>query len=247
MEAKISLNQSLRTRPDTARLSSPPTRRSNPGAAQWLVAFLLMLVSVIPIAVGIYVLFELAAGHVRPETIRHLLSPVPVVLHVVGAAIYATLGALQFVEAFRRRFPGWHRVVGRLVLVCGLVAGVSALWMTLFYTRLPDTNDLLVAIRVAFSSALIGCIVLSFNAIRRRDIPRHRAWMMRAYAIGLGAGSQALLLIVAEGFAGPPDQMAKALLMGAAWLINLATAETAMACGHPRQWRQPAHAKDLRS
>ena len=35
-------------------------------------------------------------------------------------------------------------------------------------------------------------IVLGLAAIRRRDIARHRAWMIRGYAIGLGAGTQAL-------------------------------------------------------
>ncbi len=219
----MSLEQSTQ---DTTH--SPRPGRSKTGMGPWLLALLLALVSAIPIAVGIYVIVELSAGHIGPETIRHLASPLPVVLHVASAAIYATLGALQFVSAFRRRFPGWHRVVGRVLLVCGLIAGLSGLWMTLFYTRLPDTNDLLVAIRIVFSSALIVCIALGFLAIRGCDIPRHRAWMMRAYAVGLGAGTQALVFMVAEGIAGPPDQMGKALLMGASWLINLGVAEFAI-------------------
>lgn len=207
---------------------SPRPRRSKTAMGQWLIALLLALVSAIPIAVGIYVIVELAAGHIRPETIRHLASPLPVVLHVASATIYATLGALQFVSAFRRRFPGWHRLVGRLLLVCGLVAGLSGLWMTLFYARLADTNDLLVVIRIVFSSALIVFITLGFLAILRRTFSRHRAWMMRAYAVGLGAGTQALVFMIAEGVVGPPDQMGKALLMGISWLINLGVAEFAI-------------------
>jgi hypothetical protein len=205
--------------------SLAPKPRQKKGAAQWVVALLLVLVSAIPIAVGIYILFELAAGNVRPETARHLASPAPVVLHIVAAAVYAIFGAFQFTAAFRRRFPGWHKGAGRVLLVCGLVAGLSGLWITLFYPRLPDTNDLLFVIRVVFSSALVAFIVLGFVAIRHRDIPHHRAWMMRAYAIGLGVGTQAVVFMVAEVIAGPPDQLAKALLMGAAWVINLVVAE----------------------
>ena len=103
--------------------------------------------------------------------------------------------------------------------------------MTLFYTRLPDTNDLLFAIRLVFSSAMVVFIVLGFIAIRRRDVARHRAWMMRAYAIGLGAGTQAFVFMVAEGIAGHPDQLGKSLLMGAAWLINLGVAELVIKAG----------------
>ena len=110
-------------------------------------------------------------------------------------------------------------------MLCGLLAGLSGSWMTLFYQRLPDTNDLLFAIRLVFSAAMLAFIVLGFVAIRRHDIPRHRAWMMRAYAIGLGAGTQAIVFMLAEAVAGQPDPMGKALLMGLAWLINLAIAE----------------------
>jgi hypothetical protein len=50
-------------------------------------------------------------------------------------------------------------------------------------------------------------------------------WMMRAYAIGLGAGTQALTLMVGELIAGPPNELSRTLLMGAGWVINLAVAE----------------------
>ena len=72
---------------------------------------------------------------------------------------------------------------------------------------------------------MVGSIVLGFLAIRRREIARHRAWMMRGYAIGLGAGTQAMLFLFGELIFGEPDVLARALLMGAAWTLNLAVAE----------------------
>jgi hypothetical protein len=86
-------------------------------------------------------------------------------------------------------------------------------------------GDFLSALRLLFGSAMIVSIVLSFAAIRRRDVVQHRAWMMRAYAIGLGAGTQALVLMVGEMIAGKPSEISRALLMGACWVINLAVAE----------------------
>ena len=38
---------------------------------------------------------------------------------------------------------------------------------------------------------MVACLVLGFTAFRRRGIAVHRAWMIRAYAIGLAAGTQA--------------------------------------------------------
>jgi predicted membrane protein DUF2306 len=65
----------------------------------------------------------------RRSRARVLASPVPVLVHVVGATVYCLLGALQFAPGFRRRRPGWHRAAGRLLVVCGLAAALSGVWM----------------------------------------------------------------------------------------------------------------------
>jgi hypothetical protein len=75
---------------------------------------------------------------------------------------------------------------------------------------------------------MVVSIILGFAAIRRGDVTEHRAWMMRGYAIGLGAGTQVLTLMVGEMIAGKPGELGRALLMGAAWVINLAVAEWAI-------------------
>ncbi len=51
------------------------------------------------------------------------------------------------------------------------------------------------------------------------------AWMVRGYAIGLGAGTQVVTLLVGEVTLGPPDAMACGWLMGNAWVFNAAIAE----------------------
>ena len=73
-----------------------------------------------------------------------------------------------------------------------------------------------------FASA---ALVLGFGAIRRGDVRGHRGWMMRGYAIGLGAGTQVLTLAAGEMISGPPSELSRALLMGAGWAINLSVAE----------------------
>jgi uncharacterized membrane protein len=202
-----------------------PKAPAKAGSAAWLIAALLLL-SAIPLAAGTFRLTQLAGGaEITPANARFFASPLPVVLHIVGAAVYIILGAFQFAPTFRRRRPGWHRAAGRLVVVCGLLVGLSGLWMTLFYPWPKGDGALLYALRLLFGSSMVVSIVLGFTAIRRRDVRRHRAWMMRGYALGLGAGTQALILLAGELIAGPPSELSRALLMGAAWVINLAVAE----------------------
>jgi hypothetical protein len=52
--------------------------------------------------------------------------------------------------------------------------------------------------------------------------------MTRGYALGLGAGTQVLTLAAGEVILGPPSELGRALLMGAAWAINLLVAEWAI-------------------
>lgn len=187
---------------------------------------LILLLMAIPLLAGGYRLVTLLIGvDVTPENMRFFSSPVPVVLHIVGAALYIVLGAFQFVPSIRRLHPAWHRRAGRVAVVSGLVAALSALWMTMFYALPASDGALLQVFRLIFGWGMVGSIVLAFLAIRRREIARHRAWMMRGYAIGLGAGTQAMLLLTGELIFGKPDVVARALLMGAAWTLNLAVAE----------------------
>jgi uncharacterized membrane protein len=181
--------------------------------------------SAIPLVAGILRLVQLAGGaEFIPADSRFAGSALPLVLHIVGAATYALVGALQFVPRFRRRHRTWHRRAGRVLTAAGLIVAGSALWMTLVYAQKPGTGDLLYALRLAFGSAMAACLVLGFTAIRRRDIPAHRAWMIRAYAIGLAAGTQAFTEGIGAALLGT-GEIRGDLAKGAGWVINLVVAE----------------------
>src|SRR6266511_6288489 len=232
MQANVSDQGRAPDMPQRNEVGKPTSQKTNApakvGSAAWLVAALLML-SAIPLAAGAFRLTQLAGGaEITPANARFFASPLPVVLHIVGAAAYIILGAFQFAPGFRRRRPGWHRAAGRLLVPCGLLVGLSALWMTLFYPWPAGDGALLYALRLLFGSAMVVSIVLGFVAIRRGDVRRHRARMMRGYALGLGAGTQALTLAAGAVILGPPSELSRALLMGAGWVINLAVAEWAM-------------------
>jgi uncharacterized membrane protein len=185
----------------------------------------IMALSAIPLVAGTLRLLELAGGpEVMPADSRFAASPWPVAAHIVGAAVYLLAGAFQFVAGFRRRRPRWHRAAGRVLIVAGMIVAASALWMTLLYPPKAGTGDLLYVERLLFGSGMAASLILGLAAIRRRDIARHRAWMIRAFALALGAGTQAFTVGFAEALFGT-GVVAHDLSMGAAWVINLAVAE----------------------
>lgn len=186
----------------------------------------LIALSLIPVGAGTVRLVELArGGEITAANARFFAAPVPVVLHVVAATLFCVVGAFQFAPAFRRRSPGWHRRAGQILVGCGLTAGLTGLWMTQFYPPVEGDGALLHGFRLLFGTAMVACMVLGFMAARRLNIAEHRAWITRGYAIGLGAGTQALVHIPWILLLGKPQVLARALLMGAGWLINVAVAE----------------------
>jgi uncharacterized membrane protein len=200
-------------------------RRGRTQSRSWPVPAALAALAFIPLTAGTLRLVQLAGGpEVMPADDRFIGFPTALVVHITGAFVFALVGMFQFVPGIRRRHRTWHRRAGRVVAAAGLAVAGSALWLTLFYEPQPGTGDLLYVLRLLFVSAMAASLVLGFTAIRHRDIAAHRAWMIRAYALGLGAGTQ----VFTEGFGGAifgTGVVAGDLAKGAAWVINLAVAE----------------------
>lgn len=215
---------------DTAAIvRSEPARRSSSGdRTGWAVVTGLVALGTIPVVAGSLRLVELSGGaSTLPPDSRYGASPLPVVVHIVCATVFAILGAFQFSPGIRRRQPGWHRRAGRVLVVAGLGVALSALWLNQFFPRADATREVLYPLRLAFGAAMVIAIVAGLIAARRRRFDRHRAWMIRAYAIGLVAGTQVFTLGIGGVLFGSGD-LTTALLMGAAWAINIAVGEGAI-------------------
>lgn len=190
---------------------------------EWLIPTGLITLSAVPVLVGALRVGQLAGVPVGIDANPTFAAfPVPVIVHIVGATVYCLLGALQFAPGFRRRRPGWHRAAGRLLIPFGLAAALAGIWMTVFQS---PNGPLQAGFRLGFGTAMVVAILLGLAAVRRRDIVAHRAWMTRGYAIGLGAGTQFVLLATWSLAVGSPDELTETLLLAAGWMVNLAVAE----------------------
>ena len=195
--------------------------------ADWLVPASLVVLALVPAIAGTARLAQLGGGAtVTPENARFFAAPLPVLLHIPAAIVYSLLGAFQFSPGFRRRHRRWHRAAGRVLLLSAIVVAASGLWMTLSYPW-PQGDGVAVYVeRLVFGSAMLLAIAFGIDAIRRRDFAAHGDWMIRAYAIGLGAGTQVLThlpwFILVDG---KPGEGPRAVMMGAGWVINVIVAE----------------------
>jgi uncharacterized membrane protein len=192
----------------------------------WLVPAALILYALLPIVTSSMRLIEIAGGPAETaDNARFLVMPLQIYLHAGGGIAFLVLGAFQFSQELRRRWPKVHRWSGRATIVAGLCAAISAVWMTETFPQEPFNPHEVYGFRILFGLAWGACLVLGVCAALKRDIPAHRMWMMRAYAIGLGGSTTAVLLGSWMLLAGGPTPKAFALATGSAWVINLAFVE----------------------
>jgi uncharacterized membrane protein len=107
-------------------------------------------------------------------------------IHIVPGLIFVLLAPLQFVRTLRQRHPRVHRLLGRVVLAAGLITGVTALVMT---TQMAIGGATERAATSVFGVLFLIALVTAFVSIRRREVARHREWMIRAFAIGIAVAT----------------------------------------------------------
>lgn len=209
---------------------------TNAPRIDWKMPLALLLISAIPFAAGIVRLSGLVGNPaISAENARFVAAPFPVIVHILSASLFSILGALQFSSALRQRNPQWHRLSGRIVVASGVFTALSGLWMTVMYPIPPELQgDMLYAVRAFVSVAMLLSIYCAVVAVMRHDIATHRAWMIRAYALGQGAGMQVVVLLPWMLVIGKPTLLQRDVLMTLAWLINLLVAEMAIQRWAPR-------------
>lgn len=165
----------------------------------WLLPASLLLLGLINVLSGAAQLGTIQQG---PSDIPDAMAstqyfemPIPIVLHIIGGIIFNLMGPLQFAPGLLKRRPMWHRWSGRLLVLAGFFVAGTGIWMNHFFeqygTFLKYPGILVNSLGLTVS------LTLALQAIRsqNRDIQKHRVWMARAVAFGLGPATQRVILL----------------------------------------------------
>jgi hypothetical protein len=215
--------------------------------SEWGFLTLIFIYSAIPVMGGLIRLLELAGGPaIAPENLRALANPLPISIHLLSSGLFCCLGALQFLPNLRRRKPKAHRIIGRSVAMTGILSAVSGLWMTHFFTFPEDLQgNLLYWVRVVLGSIMVLLIIWAIIAIKSRNVFQHSGAMLRAYAIGQGASTQAFLgigWIIVTGAEATGAE--REFIMISAWGVNLLLAEVLIWNLLKPAWQRPKQIAD---
>lgn len=184
----------------------------------------LALCTFVPVMMAAFSLVQIPLGTLPEDSLRLASVPVAFFLHALGGVLFGVLGPLQFARALGLRFGALHRLAGRVFVLAG--AGLALSGLTLLLQVQSIATGLLDAARGIFGLALIAALVLGVAAARAHDMRRHRAWMIRAYAIGMGTGTVALVMFPIYLITGkPPTGLASDFVVVGMWLLNIALGE----------------------
>lgn len=180
-------------------------------------ALALALTTAIPVVAGAVLALQIPLGAVPDSSQRLLVAPVAIFLHALAGALFGLLGPLQFTRALRGRLGALHRAAGYAFVTAGVLLGASGLSLLARVSASP----LLDTARALAGAALIAALILGLTT------RRHRAWMIRAYALGMGSGVVGLVYLPIYVITGaPPKGLAADLIMVATWALALLVAET---------------------
>lgn len=195
--------------------------------SDWLIPLGLILLTLVPSIAGIVRLAGLAqGGPVTPENSRFFSEPAAAAIHIIGSFFFGFFGALQFSPGFRRSRPHWHRNAGRPLIFAGFAAALTGLYLTVVFPHLDTDGPTLFTVRIFVGFGMTLSLVLAVNAVMKRKFGLHGAWMMRAYALGMGAGTQVfthLPWVIVTGTL--PTGYVRDGAMAAGWLINVLLVE----------------------
>jgi len=181
----------------------------------------------IPVLTALVQVFQIPFGTYPEDSARLAVAPFSWFVHVLAGVTFGIIGPVQFVRALRHRFGALHRVSGRIFVLSGVILGISGLSLLAQVTS--QRTPLVDIARGLFGLALLIALALAMAAIRHRDFLRHRAWAIRAYAIGMGLGAVALVFFPIYIITGqPPNGVASDILFVASWVLTIALAEVVL-------------------
>jgi uncharacterized membrane protein len=156
---------------------------------------------------------------------RFAAHPRVTLTHVAAGGVFLFLGPLQFSSSIRRRYPALHRWCGRLLMLLAVLTGVSGLYFGLF---VPFSGRAEATVIALVGVLLLGSIARAYVAIRRYEVERHREWMIRAFALGVGISTVRLVAAVLDVALTPygitPERLF-VLSLWIGWLLTVVAAE----------------------
>ena len=143
-------------------------------------------------------------------------------IHISGSMICVLSGPFQFVDALRKRYPKFHRQLGKAYVISILfIGGPSGLYMSAFANGGWAT-------KLGFfilSFLWIGSTYMAYRKIIQKNIQSHKNWMIISYALTFSAVTLRLYVWILSSYLFIDHDLIVLLTAWFNWIPNLIIAE----------------------
>lgn len=102
-------------------------------------------------------------------------------VHVICGIVATLIGPFQFITAFRKRYPQWHRGLGKTYMgAIVLSTGVSFYLVSTAQLGIPYATGL-----AMLGIVWLGTTVMAWASIVNGNVAMHREWMTKSYVLTL--------------------------------------------------------------
>ena len=155
----------------TSTLPAPSSVRSRSKTVLWISLGLTALFVFITSEVFLIAAYPMYHAY-RLQVIadRQLLIP-----HTLAGIFALLIGPINFSSRIRQRHLKLHRVLGRIYVISVFIGAFSGVALASGRPGFPGT--------CGQAAAWVVCTTAAFLTARNRQIPQHRQWMARSYAV----------------------------------------------------------------
>lgn len=199
----------------------------------WVVVFFLITVVLVFAAIRVTIDSQNIANGVIPEEgefdRRYAQYPILAYAHILPGVVYLILAPFQVSRRFRNRHLDLHRKMGRFLVPIGILSGVMGVLFGFFFSFGGFVEA---SAAVVFGTWFVIALALAYSYIRAGDTVRHRRWMIRAFAIGLGVGTIRIWVGLFQGFGLLDEGTSFGVAFWLSWTLHVIAAEIWL-------WRRP--------
>ena len=147
--------------------------------------------------------------------------------HVAAGLLAILIGPMQFWPQMRTKYLQAHRIAGRVYVGTVLIGAAAALGLA----SKADGGAAYAFGLVGLATAWLTTTGMAFVAIRRKNIPQHRQWMMRSYVVTFAFVTFRLADDAMRAGHILADEERAKLLAWACWAVPLLVAEVFIQAG----------------
>jgi uncharacterized membrane protein len=180
----------------------------------YMTIFLVATVWISTIIFGLYILAFYALALFNGETMqwnevlpdlydsKNPSATIGIGIHFIAGGIILILGCIQLINPIRKKYPVFHRVVGRLYIIASLTAAIGGLTFIFLKGTIGGW-----VMDIGFSLYGILMFIAAIETIRharKKYFEQHRAWPLRLFALALGSWlyriDYGFWLLLADGY-----------------------------------------------